>query len=328
MFYLYGYMPSRSNLYGEKIGMKLTKLDIASWGGFVMFATSSVITPVCLPEISNTLSMTLSEGGGIATAKTFVMLFTLILAGVCAQKLGKKRFITAGQYLLAIGLLMGSFSQNYPILILTLMITGIGGGFMEALISPLVVDLHPNDSGKYINITHTFYPIGGMISALLFGEMLTFGYSWRWIFRLAAISALAVGIVFHVSRFPTAIESEHSPWRWMIKILVLPGFWLFSVAIFLGAGIESAFTFWSKSYVTMYLKDIPRAGAIAVVIFAGMMAAGRLLAARLSKEISLKMIMLSSALVGTCISGIIPFTANLVGFYLLLVLAGIATACF
>jgi fucose permease len=114
----------------------------------------------------------------------------------------------------------------------------------------------------------------------------------------------------------------------MVKILVLPGFWLFAAAIFLGAGVESAFTFWSRSYVATYLKDVPRAGAIAVVIFAGLMAAGRLLAAKLSRTMSLKVMMMGSALLGVIVSGMIPFAANLIWFYALLALAGIATACF
>ena len=293
-----------------------------------MFATSSVITPICLPEISKTLSTNLSEGGGMETARTFVVLIVLLLAGLFAQKWGKKWFITLGQYLLATGLLLISFSQSYPMLIMALMITGIGGGCTEALINPLVVDIHPDNSGKYLNLTNAFYSIGVMAAALLFGELLTFGYSWRLIFRLAATGALAVGIFFTVSRFPSAIGNELSPWKVIGKILVLPGFWLFAAAIFLGAGVESAFTFWSRSYVEAYLKDVPRAGALAVVIFAGMMAVGRLLASRLSKKMGLKMMMLCSALLGVVVSGMIPFAANLIWFYVLLALAGIATACF
>ncbi|MCP4699491.1 MAG: MFS transporter, partial [Gammaproteobacteria bacterium] len=282
----------------------------------------------CLPEISKTLSTSLSEGGGMATARTVVMLFVLILAGVCAQKWGKKRFLTTGQYLLAAGLLMSSVAQNYPMFILSLMVSGIGGGFMEALVSPLVVDLHPQDSGEYMNITHAFYPIGVMISALFFGELLTLGYSWRWLFRLAALGALSVGIVFNLSRFPTPVHSASSPWKLGIKILVLPGFWLFAAAIFLGAGVESALTFWSRSYVAAYLKDVPRAGAIAVMIFAGTMAVGRFLTARLSQTMNLKTMLLGSALLGIGVSGMLPFAANLFWFYVLLALAGLAAACF
>jgi fucose permease len=308
--------------------MKISKLDMASWGGFMIFATSSVITPICLPEISKTLSTSLSEGGGMASARTFIMLIFLVTSGVLAQKWGKKPFLTVGQYLLTIGLLMASVANSYPMFILSLMITGIGGGVMEALISPLVVDLHPNDSGRYMNLTHAFYPIGVMLSALLFGELLTLGMSWRWVFRLTAISALIIGVLYNAFHFPKPVETEHSPWNLIRKIFVLPGFWLFAVAIFMGAGIESAFTFWSTSYVAAYLKDVPRAGAFAVVIFAAAMAIGRFLTAKLSHTLSLKMLMGVSALLGLAVSWLLPFASSLLWFYILLALAGLAAACF
>ena len=293
-----------------------------------MFATSSVITPICLPEISKTLSTTLAESGGMETARNFLIFAALLLAGFSALRWGKKRFITSGQYMLAIGLLMASFSQNYFMFVASLMIIGIGGGFTEALINPLVVDIHPEDSGKYMNITHAFFPIGVMISALLFGELLTLGYSWRIMFRIAAVGALAMGVFFNSSRFPPATANEHSAWNLITKILRLSGFWLFAAAIFFGAGVESAFTFWSRSYVEIYFKDVPRAGAIAIVIFAGSMAAGRLLVAKLSEKMSLKMIMICSAFLGVGVSSIIPFASNLIWFYTLLAFAGIAAGCF
>ncbi len=294
-----------------------------------MFAASSVITPICLPEMSKTLSTNFSEGGGMETARTLIIVLVILMAGVFAQKWGKKCFLTSGQYLLAFGLLMVSISPNYPMLILSLMVIGIGGGFSEALINPLVVDIHPDDSGIYLNITNAFYSVGVMAAALLFGELLTAGYSWRWIFRIAALGALFVGICFNASRFPAALQEDTRPTSHVVlHILALPGFWLFAAVIFLGAGVESAFTFWSRTYVETYLKDIPRAGAIAVMVFAAMMAVGRLLAAKLSQHTALPQIMLYSALLGIVVSSIIPFTNSLMIFYALLGLTGLAAACF
>jgi len=308
--------------------VKFTTLDIASYGGLMMFAISGIITPICLPEISKTLSTTLAEGGGIETARNLLIFAAIFLAGISALTWGQKRFITLGQYLLAVGLLMASFSHSYYTLIISLMIAGIGGGFTEALINPLIVNIHPNDSGKYLNITHAFYPIGVMVSALLFGELLTRGYSWRVMFRIAAAGALVAGIFFNSLRFPPKTGSEHSAWKLITVILGLSGFWFFAAAIFFGAGAESAFTFWSRSYVEIYFKDVPRAGAIAVVVFAGTMVAGRFLAAKLSENISLKIIMIFSALLGVGVSIVIPFISSLVWFYIFLGLAGIASGCF
>ena len=262
------------------------------------------------------------------TARTFLLLVVLILSGILARKWGKKQFVTWGQYFLAIGLIMISYADSYPMLILSLMVTGIGGGFTEALINPLVIDIHPKDSGKYLNITNAFYPIGVMVSALLFGELLTLGYSWRLMFRIAAAGALFMGILFHISRFPTPVEDQQSSKHLIAQILKAPKFWLFAIAIFLGAGVESSFTFWSRSYVETYLQDIPRAGALAVVIFAATMAIGRLLSAKLSQKMSLKTLMICSAILGVIVSSAIPFSQNLYAFYLLLIFAGFAAACF
>jgi fucose permease len=178
-----------------------------------------------------------------------------------------------------------------------------------------------------MNLTHGFYPIGIVISALLFGELLTLGVSWRWVFRLTAIGALVIGIFYNIFQFPKPVKAEHSSWHSIRTILALPGFWLFAVAIFLGAGVESAFTFWSTSYVAAYLEEVPRAGAFAVFIFAALMAIGRFLSAKLSRTMSLKMLMGSSALLGLVVSWALPLANNLIWFYLLLALAGLAAAC-
>ena len=63
-----------------------------------------------------------------------------------------------------------------------------------------------------------------------------------------------------------------------------------------------------------YLKDVPRAGAVAVAIFAASMAAGRLLAARLSHVMSMKMLMMGSAVFGLAVTGMVPLSTNLSGF--------------
>jgi fucose permease len=208
------------------------------------------------------------------------------------------------------------------------MLTGVGAGFSEALLNPLIVETHPRQSGKYLNIGHAFYPMGVMTSALLFGELLTLGVSWRLIFQIAAVGALAVAILFSVLRFPPQVRDNSSYPKLFAGILSMRGFWIFAAAIFLGTSIESAFTFWSRSYVGFYLSDVPRSGALAVVIFAASMAVGRFLAAFLANRTSLSNIMIGSGLLGIAVSLLIPSAGSLASFYALLALAGLATACY
>ena len=307
---------------------KLTYLDLASWGGFMSFASSAVVIPLCLPEISKTLNISLSQGGAMETTRTFLILSVLLISGILAHKWGKKPLMVMGQYMIAIGSIMASYSQDYFSLIISLMIIGMGGGATEAIINPLVLDLHPNDSSKYLNITNAFYPIGVIVSALLFGELLTLGYSWRSIFLITATMALVMGLIFNTSKFPDQKNQISFSWNLIINILFLRGFWIYGFAIFLAAGIESAFTFWSRSYVEIYLQELPRAGAIAVVIFSCGMAFGRFLSAKLSYMISPSTLMIGSSIFGLLVTIYVPFVTNLILFITLLFFAGIATACF
>ena len=307
---------------------KLTILDVASWAGFIILAISAVIVAISLPEISRTFSTNLAEGGRLETARNLVIFIVLLLAGALAQRWGKKRFLTLGQYLLAAGLLLASFSQDYTMLIVAILIMGLGGGFSEALLTPLVADIHHEDSGRYLNLSHAFFPIGVVAAALLFGELLTQGYSWRIMFQIAALVTLIVAIIFTVLRFPPAETDDSSYPKLFASILSLGGFWLFALAIFLGGSIESALTFWSRSYVETYLSDVPRAGAIALMIFAGSMAMGRFLTAYLAGKMSLNSIMIGSAILGVVVSFLIPQATTLLWFYLFLAMAGLATACF
>lgn len=305
-----------------------TKLDVATWASFIFFAVSAVIVGVCLPEISRTFGTNLSEGGGIETARNLSLFIVLLLAGSLAQRWGIKRPLVLGHYLIGAGLLLGSVAQNYAMLVAALAVIGLGGGLLEALLNPVVVALHPRASGKYLNLSHAFYPVGIMASALIFGELLTLGVSWRVIFQIAAAGMLLVAVFYTLLRFPPEERDDRSYPQMFAGILALGGFWLFAAAIFLGASIESAFTFWSRSYVAAYLSAVPRAGAAAVMIFAGAMAAGRFLTAYLANRMALNSIMLGSAVLGLAVSGFIFRATSLWWFYGLLALAGLATACF
>lgn len=307
---------------------KITKLDIATWGGFIIFAVSGTIVAVSLPEISATFNTNLSEGGGLEFVRNLLILGILLLAGILAQQWGKKRFLAFGQYLLAFGLLMASLAPNYQALLLALILMGAGGGFSEALINPLIVDIHKEKSGRFLNLSHGFFPLGVMGSALIFGELLTLGYSWRLLFQIGAVGSLIVALAYTILHFPAAAR-DNTPYPQLFsKILSLSGFWLFTAAIMLGGAIEASLAFWSRTYVGEYLSAVPRAGAIAVALFSAAMVFGRFLAAYLSGKVSLNLIMLVSAVLGLVVSFFLPQTTSLLGYYALVTLAGLAIACF
>lgn len=303
-------------------------LDYISWCAFMSFSVSSVIIGLCLPEISNELNLNRIEGGFTESIRNVALLFSLMIFAVFATQLGKKIFSYNGQFLLAFGLLCASFAPTYPLLLASLVFVGLGGGIIEGVINPLIVDLHANNTNKYVNIANAFFPVGVVIAAIIFGQLLYMGISWRIIFRIAAAFALLTGILFTFSRFPKSLDTENFNIQIIYRLFKLPIFWVFAAALFLAAGIESAFTFWSRTYISHFLSDNVRIATFAVVVFSSCMAIGRFLSVKLSHLLSEIGLMFLSAVLGIIASLLIPFTFSILSFYLMLAFAGLSAACF
>lgn len=297
-------------------------LGASSKGAFFMFASSSIVTPICLVEIGSSLSINLSQRGGIESARSFAIVVILLLCGLLARRWGKKALLCLGLYLMALGLFLIGLSKNYLLLLTSTAILGGGSGFIEALIGPLVFDLYPEDAGRQLNFTNAFYSLGVFISVLVFGELLVHQLSWRRLYMLCSFGTLAAATMVQTSKFPVNRTTNLKTVPY-ISILTIPQFWLFAMAIFFAAGAESGITFWGASYIQQYFSGIPRAGAIGVALFSAMMFLGRIMVSRLTKRVSYKSILIASGAAGAFISCLLLYFNKLTHIWIILALSGI-----
>ncbi len=305
--------------------MKILKLDAASSAAFFLYAASAVITPVSLLKIAGEFSINFTASGGIEAARTVVILLVLMVSGFIAGRKGKKILLTSGLFIMATGMLSFAISHSYLQILLSMMLIGMGGGLTEALVNPLVKDTHPQNPGKYLNITNAFYSAGITISVLGFGALLSAGISWRLLFVLTGIASVSVGLLFLSAKFPVSldtIEGKHS----FGDILKLKKFWYFGFAIFFAGGLEASFIFWLSQYVHIYFSDLIKIGTIATALFGGTMASGRLITGRLTSSFPLKTIIFISSLMGLIVSLFIFHISDIVYFLIIVSIAGFATA--
>ncbi len=179
-----------------------------------------------------------------------------------------------------------------------------------------------------MTLTNAFYPIGVVIAALIFGELLNLGVSWRVIFKIAAVFSVFVGVLFQLSVFPPSRDNEKFYFRSLFHILKKPLFWVFGLALFLAAGIESALMFWSRTYIDNFLSQDVRQATFSVVIFASMMALGRLLTTKFSEKFTVYHVMGFGGIIGMTVCLLMPFVGGLISFYILLAFAGFSVASF
>jgi fucose permease len=265
--------------------------------------------------------------GGIFGFVTAIEEFIILIASVfVAARFGKIRILRLSLLILSAGLFLFTTSGTYLMAAVIILIIGLGQGFMEGMLTPLVEDLHPNDRGRKMNLVHAFWPIGVCSSVLIVGELLSRDVSWRTIF--AGLGLLAFLASFF---YPRAQNLDLPRSRGEIshigEILRITQFWILGFCLFLAGGAEGSFTYWSATYIQVNFEALPRAGAIGTASFALGMIAGRIISSHLSQRLGLKRLLIVAAVFTLVFAGAFFFIDTLLSLYVSIGLIGLCIAC-
>ncbi|NLU19202.1 MAG: MFS transporter [Phycisphaerae bacterium] len=319
--------------------MTFGRYDYAAFTSFFAYAAGSVVVPVALVSLARDLGFSLEQGGMTAGGalhfgRTIPMIAAMLLCGFAAGRWGKRKTFGASVALMGIGILICALAPVYGVLFLALMLAGFGEGVIEGLATPFVQDLHPDESGRYLNFTHSFWSVGVLVTVLASGGLLSLGISWRWVVGATAAAGFVAAALLLIestkSKYPEHPEPIHwtTVWGHTVKSLRTRGFWLFFAAMFVAGGGEFCLTFWCASFIQLNFLDAAWAGGVGTACFAGGMALGRTGWGYLIDQRHLKHLIFWSALAGTLMTLLFPLVSNLWMLFGLLFLAGVATAPF
>lgn len=183
------------------------------WGlGFISVAVSliivdSTIVNVAIPAVVGDLGISSTEVQWVQEVYTLVFASLLLLFGALADRLGRRRMMTAGVALFAVASVAAALAPSGGLLILARAVQGIGG----ALILPTTLSLlNATFRGRERGIAFAVWgsTIGGMAAlGPLLGGWLTTSFSWRWAFGinvpLGAIVIAGVLLTIRESREPS-----------------------------------------------------------------------------------------------------------------------------
>jgi len=259
----------------------------------------------------------------------------LLLCGFIGGRTGKRLAIGFALLLLTAGLALCATAPSYGVLLAALLLAGCGEGTIEGLATPFVHDLHPQDSGRYINFSHSFWSVGVMVTVLAVGWLLAGRGSWRLAVSAVAVLAFASALLLLLPARPGHGYPEHpEPLHWKAvarqarAIMRMPLFWLFFAAMFLAGGGEFCLTYWSASYLQLNFGTSAFGGGAGLACFAGGMVLGRTGWGVLIHQRHLSTLVLVSALAGTAVTLLLPMQSQVGPLMLVLFLAGVCTAPF
>jgi MFS family permease len=319
--------------------LTLGRYDLAGFMSLSAYAATSVIIPIALVPLSRDLGFPLEQGGmgaggALQLGRSVFLVLSMVLCGFAAGKWGKKRVLGFALLSMTLGIIMSALSPIYGVLLIALLFAGFGEGFVEGLATPLIQDLHPEEPGRYINLTHGFWPLGVISAVVLSGFILSTPLSWRGLLLIVALIPLTPALLFLLpgrSRTPQVAEPQvhwtevrsHS-----IAILRHPKFWIFFAAMFLAGGGEFVLTYWTASYIRIFLSDSVWAAGIGTAFFSGGMLISRLLWGFTIKQHQLKKLILLSAVLGVAMGLVLPLATTIWTFFPMIFILGFATGPF
>lgn len=315
------------------------RYDYAACSTFLMYSFCSMVIPMCLVPLAIDLGFPLADGGmalggALQLGRSIPMVVAMVFCGFASGIWGKRRTLGYSILMMAAGIMLASVAPGYGILFLALVVSGLGEGVIEGLVTPFVQDIHPDEPGRYLNLSHSFWSLGVVALTLTAGGLLYAGVSWRYIvFTVGLLTMIPTILYLWPSKkiaYPDHQDKVH--WTEVIQktkdILKVKRFWLFFVAMFFAGGAEFCLTFWCASFIQIEYGGAAWAAGAGTAIFATGMFVGRIISDYYVRQNGLNVLLLILSAMGLVISIFFPFLYSLNILFVLLFLSGVTMGPF
>jgi len=298
----------------------------ASAFNFVVYAVTSISFSISLVSIKNELGLNFTESASFSLVSSIEQAIILLLVPIFLSKYPKVRVLKTSLFVLMAGVICFALSYSYLSAMCSLLLMGCGTALQEALLTPIVADLYPDEVNEKMNVMHGFWPLGICASLFLVGYLLSHSVSWRCVYFGIAVMAFcnfwfyphSKNVPFKDSKFDLASAA---------KIFSSPSFWFFGFALFFIGGAEGAFAFWSASFIQLNLKTSVFLAGVITSFFSFGMIVGRFGSSRLLRYLSVHTLIVASSFISISISFLFYFVNSVYGLAVFLFLIGMFMAC-
>ena len=223
--------------------------------------------------------------------------FTLAMfvGGPLVDYLGIKRIVWAAFFFHAVGLTVTILASNFWTLFLGTLSVGIGNGFIEASLNPMIASMYPKEKIKMLNLFHAWYPGGILIGAVVgYFLMDRLNISWQIYVATLFIPLLIYGFLFIGQKVPVIERIEMGVTnKQMWKSVISPLFLVMGFLMLFTAATEVSTTQRMESL----LKDAGVSALLVLAFITGIMAVGRTFAGPIVKIFSSRGLLWLSAVI-------------------------------
>lgn len=289
-----------------------TGTKIACYTGYIVQGIINNIAPLLFVIFSDKFNITLSKLSLLITINFATQLIVDTLSIKFVDKIGYKPLAIISQGiaflgLASLGVLPHILSNSYLGIVISIILSAIGSGITEVIISPIVESIPGEKKTAEMSLLHSFYCWGQVAVVLLTTIMIKiFGNDlwyiapiiWSFIPLINTINFIGVPIK------PNLTSEEKTPF---FKMLFSRQFVLLIIIMICSGASEIAMSQWSSYFSEAGLKVSKMTGdLLGPCLFAVLMGLGRIIFGFVGEKINLKTALTFSAILcaacylGTC----------------------------
>lgn len=292
-------------------------LTAVAFFGFSVFGFTDNLKGPALPAILDDLAINYSTGGTILLGSYVGFVVASFFTGLLAEARGLKSVLMFAAVALLIGVSGFSVASSAVLLMLFMLFQGFGMGALELGCNGLIVQLHSDKKGRYLNLMAVTHGLGATIAPLYAGRLLANEQSWRLVFRWDIVLIGLLFIFFVLLRFPPrpSAAKKRLTMRELGNIAFSPTLLLFYFAIISYVAVEISIAAWLVEYLQRIQGLDVGQSTLALSLFFGLVIVGRLTGSFVVDRIGyLRVVIITMACATLCI-GIGLFVAS--AFWLL-----------
>jgi MFS family permease len=223
--------------------------------------------------------------GIIGAAPCTGLVIGIVITGPLADRFGTKIFAIIGNLLSAVSLVACGLAHSYATLIASSLFLGFGTGMLDSVLSPIVAALEPDKRSTAMNLLHSFYCIGAVVTVLLSTVILARDLDLIHACFILAPFPLIIGLLMASLEFP-AHMGDAAVRTNLKKLLRKRWFLLALVAIALGGATELGMVQWLPAFAETVLGYSKSTAGLGLLFFSLAMALGRIIVGLLSHRFS------------------------------------------
>jgi FHS family Na+ dependent glucose MFS transporter 1 len=256
------------------------------YAAFISIGLVSAILGPTLPALAANTGTIVGEIGFLFTARSLGYMIGSMFGARLFDRLPGHRLMAAMVVVISLALALTPVMGRIWLLTAVLFLTGFAENMVDVGANTLIVWVHREKVGPFMNGLHFFFGVGAFLSPIVVAQVLLHSEGVTWAYWLLALVILPVSPLLGLQPSPTAVSSTTGqPTDKPTGQTNLPLLLLIMAFLFLYVGMEIGFGGWVFTYATTLGLVEKTAAAYLTSAFWGALTAGRLLSIPLAARL-------------------------------------------